>query len=52
MNANVPDLLNILIAILGLPILGFILLVGFRFAWYILSGRYWLDRRTGFYNRG
>ncbi len=48
MNTTVDSVL----LIVGIPSLGFILIVGARFAWYVLSGRYWLDRRTGLFNRG
>jgi len=46
------ETLNNLIVTLGLPLLAIIVLAGIRFAWYILTGRYWLDKRTGIYNRG
>ena len=33
-----------IVYIAGTPVALFIVGVGFRFAWYVLSGQYWLDK--------
>lgn len=37
------------VMIIGVPIVGLILVSGFAFARYLVTGRYWLDKRTGLF---